>query len=510
MELSEEKKHQKYKIIIFGEDEEKAVSKAVWSSLAGQDIEIINPENVNELENEAKDALLILLYLQDENDALCSLGKTLLENNAVLADLVAVTKIKDRDKHLKILLAGFDAIFDLDFTKSNDFKDILDNRIRKAHVRFSNLEQGAEYQRFKSALDSSSDACIVFDENRMLFYVSEHYKKAYPKGADKLLRGTPITQIYEMLAEEQGVAKNDPRYEPMKSFWETLDGEVEFPLGDGRIWRVEATPLPDNKGSIVVTSDITEYHNQRKLLKNQSDELKQALIEAQEANSLQEQFINMVSHEFRTPLTIIDGNVQIIQKRGSRLDKEDLEKRCQIIRSAISRLVYTMEGVLSSNMLSTGKYELSKERFNLKSLIIELCDEYKNLSKSIEIQCDIGGLPEEEVFLDKKIVTLILSNLLSNAVKFSKNKPNIDVIAFEEDDFLFIEVIDEGIGIPIDEQEKIFQRYYRASTSAGISGTGIGLHLVYDLSKLHGGSISVDSKPNKGTKFIVKIPLNEA
>jgi len=217
----------------------------------------------------------------------------------------------------------------------------------------------------------------------------------------------------------------------------------------------------------------------------------------------------MVSHEFRTPLTIIDGNAQIIQKRGATLDTKILEKRAKTIRSSVSRLIHLMEGFLSSNMLKTGKLQVIIGPADIKKLIAELCDEYGELSQKAQIECNTSALPDH-VMMDKKIITLVISNLISNALKFSEGDPVVAVSSFIEDGIWHLIVEDQGIGIPEDEKDKIFDQYYRSSISTGITGTGIGLNLVKGLLELHGGKITVENRKEGGSRFTVKVPCENS
>jgi signal transduction histidine kinase len=216
----------------------------------------------------------------------------------------------------------------------------------------------------------------------------------------------------------------------------------------------------------------------------------------------------MVSHEFRTPLTIIDGNAQIIQKRWDTLPEDQRQKKLRTIRSAVSRLINMMEGVLSSNMLRTGKLEIIPEKLDLARLVYDIAEEQRELTNNVVVDYILDDLPEFLVF-DKRVVTLIVSNLISNAIKFSPRGPELRIKGWIEGGHILIRVADNGIGIPENELDKIFERYYRATTSSGIPGTGIGLSLVKDLVELHGGGIEVKSRQGEGTRITFWIPHRE-
>jgi signal transduction histidine kinase len=422
----------------------------------------------------------------------------------MVGEIMGVSWEIDNSRRIGLLAQGFDSILSYEMIQDPDFKKIIDRKVEKARIRQTNRIMQEEYRRFRAALAASPDAFIVLDEERRIFFVSQHYKRAYPGLASRLVRGVHVMDAFKWAMEEQGIGKADPRYLPMKDFWERLYGQAEFTTAEGKIWHIKAAPLTDGQGTIVTTTDITEMVNQKKEIEEKSRLLAVALEKEQEASMLQKQFIGMVSHEFRTPLAIIDGHAQILMKRSDTLGAENIQDRCNTIRRAVSRLVHMMESVLSSNMLKTGRIDPEPEDFNLAALIRDLCDEHAQLSRSCSIICDVDDLPPL-VRLDRKMMTLILTNLLSNAIKFvSAENPEIRVKGYcKKGGAIVIEVIDNGIGIPENEQAKIFERYYRASTSAGIPGTGIGLNLVQDLVSLQKGRIEVQSRVGEGTRIIL-------
>ncbi len=363
-------------------------------------------------------------------------------------------------------------------------------------------------QTFLGFLSVSADAFIVFDRQKRIFYVSDHYLRLYPDSAQYFIRGTPVQKVFEAVTSEMGVKPDDPQFQESIDFWTKLSGEHEFRLDNGTHYRMTAVDLPGGQGIIVSTTNITTYKNQERALAEKQVEIERALAAEQEASSLQKQFISMVSHEFRTPLAIVDGNAQILERRLADLPPEETKRRLKTIRSAVSRTVNMMEAVLSSNMLKTGKIDIVIEEFSLKELLTQLCNEQADLARFHEITVNVEALPDS-LALDKKILTLVLTNLLANAVKYTPNDyPKIDVLSYIEGENVIIKIQDNGVGIPKDEIEKVFQRFYRATTSAGIIGSGVGLSLVNDLVHVHKGNITLESEVGQGTCIIISLPIN--
>lgn len=457
---------------------------------------------------EAPNASLIILAAETPGDEACQLALSLSANPGIAANLVCFAPQADVEGRIKFLTYGFNYAFSYEFMKYPDFRQVMLSKLKRGAHGIENRAQNEEYRRFRASLSASPDAFIVLDEDNKIFFVSHHYKRAYPQSAHKLVRGLHIHDAFEMLSSEQGIPPSEPRYPALKRFWTELTGTLEFDTGDGRVWRVSAAKLDEGQGTIITTTDITLYVKQKHELEKTSAELKAALKNEKESSALQKQFIDMVSHEFRTPLTIIDGHAQILSRKAGEIVPDDIRKRSRSIRSAVMRLITMMEGVLSSNMLKIGKLEIVPEPVNLKNYARDLCDDHQELARDHAIRLHTETLPET-LNIDKKIVNLILTNLLSNAIKYTKEKPKIDVDLSFDGHWLTIKVTDNGVGIPYDELPRVFERYFRASTSTGIPGTGIGLSLVKDLVELYQGRLEVSSDIGQGTVFSVSLPVRE-
>lgn len=227
-----------------------------------------------------------------------------------------------------------------------------------------------------------------------------------------------------------------------------------------------------------------------------------------ELSGLQRQFVSMVSHEFRTPLAIIDGIAQRIMRRLDKLGPDTVRESQQKVRLAVTRLTELMESVLSASRLEEGRIAFEPDVCPLVDLITDIHNSYSELNKDREIFLDVDRLPKTMI-ADGKLLRQIISNLLSNAIKYSPGGKRVWVNGhLDEQNDLLIAVRDEGVGIPEAELAKLFQRFFRASTSAGIAGSGIGLNLVQHFVELHGGRIEVDSTEGVGSTFTVRFPYS--
>jgi signal transduction histidine kinase len=299
---------------------------------------------------------------------------------------------------------------------------------------------------------------------------------------------------------------DDPVCIRMKNWFLNPQGYMEFRRYNGQWVRMQARRIQGQSGVVIATTDISDYKRQQALLGARSAELTASLEKEKEVVEQQRTFISMISHEFRTPLAIIDGNAQIIEKRGDKLDVETLKKRAGTIRGAIDRLIGLIETILSAHAIESGRLSLNLAPCDMEKILRAAAVEQEDITPSHRIKVKARGLPEM-MKLDEKIIRQMIVNLLSNAVKYSPAAKEVLVEASVNDGRIIISVVDYGVGIPEKEIPKLFQKYFRASTSSGIPGSGLGLNLVKQFVELHNGSVSLHSHVGKGTTVTVHLPL---
>ncbi|TPP10104.1 sensor histidine kinase [Rhizobium glycinendophyticum] len=291
----------------------------------------------------------------------------------------------------------------------------------------------------------------------------------------------------------------------------------------GKVLAVRSEPL-SNGGYVLSYTDITVRKRAEKDLIRNRDELEktvrqrtaeiaaqaaaleEALQQEKNINAMQRQFVAMTSHEFRTPLAIIDGAAQRLLRKKGGIDTAFLGEKTQQIRSAVARMVELMESFLSAGRIETGKAELSLVDCALHKLIEQAIKRQKLSSHHHRFETDIDALPPM-IRCDALGISQVITNLLSNAIKYAPRAPDILIRGWEEEGFVFLSVKDEGVGIDAEDIDKLFQPYFRARTSTGIAGTGIGLSLVKQIVTLHDGDIFVESQRGKGTTFTLVLPV---
>jgi len=213
-------------------------------------------------------------------------------------------------------------------------------------------------------------------------------------------------------------------------------------------------------------------------------------------------FVSMASHEFRSPLSTILSSVSLLEfyKTTEAQDKRD--KHVHRIKSAVNEMIATLEEFLSLEKIEEGKAQVKKEVFSIKkSAEQEQAKFQSHLKPGQTIEYQHRG--KEEVCLDEVFLNHILTNLISNAIKYSPQDSMIILHTIVDDAKSTITIKDHGIGMSHEDQQHLFERFFRASNTGNIKGTGLGLHIVKRYIDLMGGSINVKSEINKGTEFTV-------
>ncbi|ABR32207.1 signal transduction histidine kinase [Clostridium beijerinckii] len=273
----------------------------------------------------------------------------------------------------------------------------------------------------------------------------------------------------------------------------------------GDLKMVEVNILKDNQ------IDRENILNKNDLIKLSKDELVSKLINLSESKKNQEDFILNISHDLRSPLNIILSVLQCYKD-----DYKDIKRygKCQdhmdVIKRNSYKILKLVNNLIDTTKLEKNHYSIKRENLDVINLIewnISSIDKY---AKQKEISLVFDTNVEECIMaVDPEAIDRIIMNLISNAIKFSPKGSNIYINAWKSINQLTISVRDEGIGIPKEEQNTIFNRFVQSSRNkkSENSGSGIGLDLVRYLTQAHNGSIELKSEENSGCEFIIKLPI---
>ena len=226
---------------------------------------------------------------------------------------------------------------------------------------------------------------------------------------------------------------------------------------------------------------------------------------------LKSDFVSSVSHEFKSPLTSIKSLAERLRD-GKVKDSDRMKQYFSVITQDADRLARLVTNILDFSKIEEGKREYEFEETDLGKLVTQRVEDFRReeIAKGVKIQTQISeDIPLLDV--DKEALTQALNNLLDNAVKFSPDRKEIDVILKKDDKNVILKVKDKGIGIPPDEWDKIFEKFYqgRKEVRQSAKGTGLGLTLVKHTVEAHGGTIEVDSRVGEGSVFSIILPIQK-
>jgi two-component system, OmpR family, phosphate regulon sensor histidine kinase PhoR len=242
-----------------------------------------------------------------------------------------------------------------------------------------------------------------------------------------------------------------------------------------------------NEAAVLVVHDITELRH---------------------LEGIRKEFVANVSHELRTPVSNIQGYAETLLQ-GAMDDKENAKEFLEIIHSDAQRLAALINDLLDLSKIESGKMSLNLELNNLQDIIDSVFDKLskKVKEKSIKFSSDISE-GAKYIYSDKDKITQVLLNLVENAIKYTPDKGKIKINTVKEKDFIKIDVIDTGIGIPQEHIPRIFERFYRVdkARSRELGGTGLGLAIVKHIVHAHNGEVWVSSIPSKGSTFSFTLP----
>ena len=226
---------------------------------------------------------------------------------------------------------------------------------------------------------------------------------------------------------------------------------------------------------------------------------------------LKSDFVSNVSHELRTPLSLIRLYAETLEM-GRLTSPEKYQEYYRIIRKESERLTSLINNILDFSRIEAGRKEYDFRETDMRELVHNTLDSYRYQIEQNGFQFEekIDEVPPLRV--DREAMARSLLNLVNNALKYSQDRKFIGVNLYRDNGSVKLEVVDQGIGIPHQEQQKIFEKFYRVGDPLvhNTKGSGLGLSLVRHIVQAHGGDVSVDSAPGQGSKFTIALPVKSA
>ncbi len=383
--------------------------------------------------------------------------------------------------------------------------------------------QEEEMQKLATAATKSFNSVIIAKKNGLIEWVNEGFTKltGYTLDEVKDTNGEILRR-----GEATGISQDTEHYNKVIKRKHPVTYESKNYAKDGReYWTITTlTPVLENNGKvgriIAIDTDITQRKQMEEDLRKANNiaddlldktnkiigDLKSAKKELEETMQVKEQFLANMSHEIRTPMNAILGFTQQLQKTNL---TQDQKQYVDIIKISGANLLVIVNDILDFSKLRSGKIDFENIEFSLNETMATLTEllEPKALEKKLRLSTDIDKQITDNLIGDPTRLNQILTNLLSNAIKFTTQgeiKIRVDIAKQDAQTIeLKFSVIDCGIGIPEEKLPTIFEAFTQASsaTTRKFGGTGLGLAIVKELVELQGGSITVNSKLNKGSVF---------
>ncbi len=289
----------------------------------------------------------------------------------------------------------------------------------------------------------------------------------------------------------------------------------EFIREDGRPRMVSLTlsEVTDPDGEVIgyigAGEDITERLRAEEALRTALEHEHASVLRLEEVDHVKQELVSNVSHELRTPITSISGYAELLADASLGELNEGQADAVERIGRNTGRLGLLVEDLLTLSRAESGKLDLEHERVDLRAVVRDAREMFDEMlrNRSLEVRLDLPDQPASVVG-DAHALERVVANLMGNGIKFTPDGGRVTVTVAEDVHEVAITVCDNGIGIPPEDQQHLFTRFFRASaaTEQAIQGTGLGLSIVHSIVSQHGGNVSIRSAPGSGTTVTVLLP----
>jgi PAS domain S-box-containing protein len=381
-------------------------------------------------------------------------------------------------------------------------RDVSDRRKLEREHRRSNAF-------LVSAVDAVQDAFTLFDEHDHVVMMNSAARQLLGGTAGEAVIGRAFDDLLrEALASGVFDFSNETRDSLMKrwlAYHHTPSGTFEVRTGTGRFLRVTDRKTADH-GTVSTIADVTDDEQR-------AEELSRAREAAESASAAKSEFLSSMSHELRTPLNAILGFAQLLERDRRRpLDERQLERLGHVLRGG-EHLLKLIDDVLDLSRIEAGRVAVSSEPVAVPPVLDEVVHTLEPMAARAQIQLSIAPLPSPlpDVHADRTRLAQVLMNFGSNAIKYGKPNGHLTMRVELHGRMVRITVVDDGIGIPADKRDKIFEPFQRAGQETGpIEGTGIGLTISKRLAEMMDGRVGFASEVGRGSEFWIEVPIHRA
>ena len=419
--------------------------------------------------------------------AAVGLGFSLLLSSILVKPLHAMTEATER------ITQG-----DYDVSLNAKSKDELGSLTRKIMVMSRKLKAYHELnvqqllaakKRNEAIIDSIPDGLIMVDAELHVLAINPRAARIF---------GCSPEQFRDRHFFD--VVKNEQLYERVRT---VAEGREVAELSEE-----EATlPIRQNEHLEYYRFSITPVETERKRVLG-IVLLLQNVTKLKELDRLKSEFVMTASHELRTPLTSIGMSIDLLMESARPGLPEKQQQLLDAAQEEVQRLRALVNDLLDLSKIEAGRVEMEFENLNVAIPVRKACSVFNTqaANKKIELNCQVAeGLTE--VKADPNKITWVLTNLISNALRYTDPGGQIKVLAEEQGDFMYLSVSDDGAGIPIEYQSRIFDKFVQIKGARAVGGSGLGLAIAREIVKAHGGAIWMRSTPGQGSTFTFTLPV---
>lgn len=382
------------------------------------------------------------------------------------------------------LMAEYDGMKQAILIIANDVTDQFQGRrdLENAYEQVRLSKQAAQLGTFD--MDMTNNEMLWDERTRDLFGIHHSMPVSFEGDFVQGLHEEDRARVVEVISNLSNKALSDGSYDVEYRTVSQHDGRIQWVRALGKLY------FDDQDKPLRFIGSVLDITNQKMDEERKND------------------FIGMVSHELKTPLTSMLAYQQMLRKKLNNSTDDftlvALDKSNQQIRKMTSMI----NGFLNISHLESGKIKLKKESFEMGVLLEELIEDFRLISNTHEIV--LNSAPKGMLHADREKISSVISNLISNAIKYSPHGKMIEVSCSSADGDIQVSIRDQGMGIKEEDRKRLFERFYRISTShrENISGFGIGLYLSKEIVVRHNGKIWLESEPGVGSTFTFSLPTN--
>jgi len=461
-----------------------------------EELKKLNYTNISHPDDLLKQVLDVKKLISNEKNYFQIQKRYIHKKNTVVWTNLFVSAVRDINNKILYFIAKIIDITEIKKIEEQN-KILLEENNRNSKIRINTAEN-----LYRLLADNTIDLVCLHDLNMAFQYVSPSIEALAGYNPEDMIGKTPMDYAHPEDVERMtahlfsSTAANLAT--PMEYRYITSNGDC--------IWlETIAKIVFENDIPVKVQTSTRDIS----LRKKAESVIEKTLKQERELNELRNNLVSTISHEFRTPMTTIRTSAELIEiyiENENSKNEQHLKKQINRITGEIDRIIELMNAVLIISKDHSGKTTFKPINFNLKELCINIIEtSFNNNIKDQKVDFNFEG-NQFVIFADKNLIEYSLFNLLHNAFKYSDNCKNIVMRLTSNTSTLQIEIIDFGIGIPEEDQPKLFNTFFRASNTSGIQGTGLGLYIVKTFLERNSGTIELESQLGKGTKVTIQLP----